>query len=1027
MTILDLSNATGTTITNLGILNLTRNGGGNNTLIVGNGRTFINGDGVSSAILRINGTAPISVGGTGTLDFSKTNNTVDYIVAGAQTVFPTTYYKLSCSTSGTKTLAAGTTIVTSEVNISGSAVLDANTQTLNGAGNLVMTGTSELRLSKVSTTLPELTGIANSLASTTTITLNGADVQTAKGSSAANPSTTNTYPYQNVNISGSNALSNVNFSGVSLVNGSLVFTSLGRINTNPVMVVGGTFNYGSTATTVLANNITVGSIILASGTVNYTNKTITINGGSGAWTNNGGATFSNASSLVTFTTGAGQLINGTSSTNFQGLTINNTNGVTLSSVDIQVTGALTFTMGNLTTGTRNVYVPTGGSVVRTSGFVVGNLQKDVPTGASSSLTFEVGTGTTYAPVDLIFTTVGTGGILTCSSTAGDHPDINASNVEPNKSANRYWSLTNSGIAFTSYSATFNFIAADVDGAATPANFQVKRLNGTVWSTTTPGTRTATSTQFTGEPSANLPSGTKQDFQCGEIIPTTGVANRLTGSRNWSSATTWIQNRTGTLSLVNGNASITGTSTLFTTELVVNDIIMLQVTPGVTYTVTVITNATTITVSPAPGLTTSGGYGREYVPNAIGDVVTIGNSNLTDATTDINFDMGSATLVNSLDINSSASPRSFAQSVTHSVTNLLTVQTNVTVNQAGANVTDAWNINAGSASVGGNLTIGTAINNNSRIAQVAITTGTLSVNNLIFNTFSAASNELTAVLDMSGGAGRINVLGQLSFSNSIGRLVPGTTSTFNYVRSSSGQRINWASGNQAATKWLYNNLRLNNTSSSGACVQAGDDITTGTNGTVCVQGDIRIETGKLITGTNTDITGAVAKTFQIDPGATFSMTGSTSTFPTGFGTFSLGTTTPFGTVSYEQATAINPIATATYGILQILNNGVSVRLPTGTTTVSGNLIVGDGAGLPTFRGAAAGSILTVTNNVTINTNATLDANVGGGITTLNVGARGQIMAPLPLRITMLRMRSCSQAQALPSHKPWEEQRQKHSSI
>ena len=69
-----------------------------------------------------------------------------------------------------------------------------------------------------------------------------------------------------------------------------------------------------------------------------------------------------------------------------------------------------------------------------------------------------------------------------------------------------------------------------------------------------------------------------------------------------------------------------------------------------------------------------------------------------------------------------------------------------------------------------------------------------------------------------------------------------------------------------------------------------------------------------------------------------MTGSSSTFPTGFGTFSLGTITPFGTVSYEQTTAINPTATATYGILQILNNGVAVRLPTGTTTVSGNLIV-----------------------------------------------------------------------------------------
>src|SRR6202008_4112796 len=37
---------------------------------------------------------------------------------------------------------------------------------------------------------------------------------------------------------------------------------------------------------------------------------------------------------------------------------------------------------------------------------------------------------------------------------------------------------------------------DVDGPATPANFEVRKLDGSTWAATTVGTRTATSTQAT---------------------------------------------------------------------------------------------------------------------------------------------------------------------------------------------------------------------------------------------------------------------------------------------------------------------------------------------------------------------------------------------------------------------------------------------------------------------------------------------------------------------------------------------------
>ena len=981
-TTLDLTNGTGTTITNLGTLVLNRNGGGS-ILNVGAGRSFINGDGVATAVLQINGTSPFA--NAGTISFTAANNTVDYIMAGAQNVFATTYNILKASTSGIKTLL-GVTTVNTEVNISGSAILDSNTTTLNGAANLVMTGTSELQMGKIAATLPELTGSANSLAAGTTITFNAVGAQVAKGSSATNPSTTNTYPYQIVNLSGNNAASSVNFASVSLVSGNLNFTNLGKMNSNPVLTVLGTFNFGpGAATTTLAANIIVGNIVISGGTLAYSNRSITVNGNSGTWTNNGGTTTTNANSTVNFITGTNQQITGSTLTAFQDLTINNSNGVTLNGVDTQVQSDMTFTLGNIVTGANNIYIT--GTVSRTSGHVEGNLQKDVPTGAPS-ITFEVGTGTTYAPVNLTFVAVGTAGTLTCSSTALDHPDVNASNIEPNKTANRYWSLTNNNIVFTSYSATFNFaggIPVDLDAAAIPANFIIKRLNGLNWFTTTVGTRTGTSTQFTGEVAANLPNLVRQDFQCGEIIITTGILNRLTGTlNNWTNRLTWIENRTGTASFTLGSMAVTGAGTLFNTELIVGDSIMLQTSPGTLRgRVASITNDTNLTLSANATATISGGYGRTRIPNAIGDVVTIGNSNIADALTTVNYNMPSATLINTLNINTSAAPRTTAQNVTHAIANLLTIQTAANVNQPGGSVTDAWNINAGSATVNGNLTIGTAVNNNLRIAQINITTGTLTAGNITFNTSTAASNELSAVLDISAGAGMVNLLGQLSFSNNRGRLVPGGTSTFNYLRSASGQRINAPSGNTTATNWIYNNVRLNNTSAAGAFLQAGDDVSISAGaGQVFVNGDLRIETGSLITSTNTDIAGSGTKTFQIDPGATFSMTGASSTFPTGFGTFSLGTITPFGLVSYGQTNAVTVASPAGgYGSLQFVNNSTAT-LPA-TLVVAGHLTVGNGSTTPLLRGNITTSF-TVVNNVTINTGGTIDAALNGRIRSFNIG-------------------------------------------
>ncbi len=971
MTRLNLQNSFTSTVTNLGILRLTKNGV--DALTVANASaTFNNGNGVAAALLRVE-SRPTTVSANGTVNFANANNTVEYLYAGNQDVYNSTYYNLTCSTSGIKTLAGNTT-VTNTLTTSGSAILDANNKTLNGTANLTMTGTSELRLSKNGVTLPELTGVTNSLSAGTTITFNGSGSQTARSNAV--------YPYQNVNISGAGGSSIVDFSNVANVAGNLSYSNTGQTISNPVLTVGGTFNYNSSATTTLSNNLTTGNFIFSNGTLNYSNRTITINGNNGTWTFNGGGSFVNALSTVIFTTGTNQLITGTASTSFVNLVINNSNNVTLSGADASVTTGLTLTSGNIVTGSRVVYIPSGGTVTPTAGWINGNLKKDIPLG-SPSVTFEVGGATAYAPVNLNFTSVTTAAAVTVTTIDGIHPDINGSNLEPNKSVNRYWTVTNNGTVFSSYDATFNYVNADKDPLFTPASAVIKRTNGIAWFATTTGTLTANSSQFTGELSANLPNNVAESFAIGNDIVTTGIFNSQTGAGLlWNDKTTWIQNRTGNIQFTNGSTAVTGTGTDFVAELVNGDVIMLQTNPILTQRYTVVSRtATTMVISPAATVTSSGGYGREYVPNSINDVVTIGNTNIGDATTTIGLNM-SAT-VNSLNINLASGPRNTSHNLTQLASNVLTVQTNVVINQPGAAGTDAWNINAASAVVNGNVTIGSALAGATKIARLVITTGSLTVNNLIYNTTSSSGDEAMAVLDMSGGAGGVvNLKGSFNFVNGRGRLIPGAgaNSTINFTRTSSGQTLDMTqpNSNAAAANFVYSNLLFNNTHVSGVTITAASISAAN------VTGNFRIQTGTVFTDDNVAIVGNAARTFQIDPGAAFEMKGASATFPTGYGTFSLGTAAPFGTVRYNQPSpAAITIANRNFGNLTVLRSGVAFSLPNAALSIAGSLTLGDGTSSPSILGSGGATVPTIGRDVIINANATLDATTPQ-IATINVG-------------------------------------------
>jgi List-Bact-rpt repeat protein/fibronectin type III domain protein len=160
-------------------------------------------------------------------------------------------------------------------------------------------------------------------------------------------------------------------------------------------------------------------------------------------------------------------------------------------------GVLELAGGTVTTGSNILALAPAGSVLRTSGHVVGTLQKAVPAVGAASRSFEIGSDSGYAPLSLVFTSVTGAGTIATSTAPGDHPGIGSSNLDPSRSVNRRYTVTNGGVVFGSCDATFEFQPGDLDFGADPARFVIERFVDPSWFATTTGGRTATSSQALG--------------------------------------------------------------------------------------------------------------------------------------------------------------------------------------------------------------------------------------------------------------------------------------------------------------------------------------------------------------------------------------------------------------------------------------------------------------------------------------------------------------------------------------------------
>src|SRR6185436_836462 len=129
-----------------------------------------------------------------------------------------------------------------------------------------------------------------------------------------------------------------------------------------------------------------------------------------------------------------------------------------------------------------------------------------------------------------------------------------------------------------------------------------------------------------------------------------------------------------VAFTNGSATVTGTGTLFLSELQAGDVLMMNATPGTLMgTVSSIQSNTslTLTVSATATIATAA-YGRQAVPGSA-DNVEIGNTTVAGAA-NVTLDAASATIASLTFI-----AHSFPHSLTHTGTNNLNVTGLVTIN------------------------------------------------------------------------------------------------------------------------------------------------------------------------------------------------------------------------------------------------------------------------------------------------------------------------------------------------------------
>jgi len=359
-----------------------------------------------------------------------------------------------------------------------------NNITINSGASLTIDGANNLILSG-SWTNSGGTFTSNS----STVTFNGTSATIIPGSSH----------FYHVSLSGSASVSTSNLATL-FVDGNLnvaAGTTLSVSNPSPALSVAGTTTVAGILACNGAGKFFTGDFSVSSG------GSCSEAGPSPSWTfygnfnNDGSLTFTQTPTYNFSGTSGSQTINGNTATTFYNLTINNTNGLSLNK-NITVANLLTFTSGKITAGSNILSL---GSSATVSGagsgkYVYGSLLRPFSS-SSLSFTFDIGDASNYTPAAITFSSISTAGNITANTISGQHPTISTSGINSIKDVARYWTISNSGIASTNYSATFNFVSGDVIGGAATGNFVARKYSSSEWSALNVGTKNTSNTQITG--------------------------------------------------------------------------------------------------------------------------------------------------------------------------------------------------------------------------------------------------------------------------------------------------------------------------------------------------------------------------------------------------------------------------------------------------------------------------------------------------------------------------------------------------
>jgi uncharacterized repeat protein (TIGR01451 family) len=942
---------------------------------------------------------------SGTTDVS--GGTVEYCAtSGTQSVAVKSYNNLTISGGGTKTLA-GTITPSGNLTIA-DGTLDLSTFTCNrssAGGTLTVSNGAVLKIAGTGTVPSNYT--THSFGPTSTVEYAGTTQSVAVLNSTQN------YGNLTISASGTKTLAgnqgvagNLTIAAGTLVLGSYTLnrTSAGgmlTLSNGATLKIGGTnalpANYSTHAigasSTIEFNgtNQTVGAL---NSSQNYGNLTLSGSGTknlgasctvagnfslSGASFADGGFTLSVNGNVVNSTnhTGAGKIaltagssahtISGGGS--FANLQMNDVNGATLAA-NVTINGTLTLTSGNISTASYSLIISSSGTVSRTSGHIIGNLQKYTATGATSK-TFEIGTGSDYTPVTVAFGNVSVAGNLTASSSVGDHANVSSCAIDETHSVNRTWTLTNSGISFTNYSATFTFVDGDVDAGATTSAFIVGRYSAG-WSYPTVGTKTSTSTQVTGLTAFG-------DFQIGEPDLTSTQSGTSVSSLTWSHTVSTQNNRILVVGVQSEHSStvhptgVTFNGTALTqigtasagTSTYQNVSLWYLLAPAASTANVVVTWSSAVNNATAGAITLYGlaQVGPEATATGFNNAGATSTNITTLADNAVVVDMfGSGQNQGDLAPGSGQAQRfiNAAGATTSGGASTKTVPTagltSMTWTQTGIN-RSAHVVASFAPAVfysKGNLAVNTASNWNTRrngAGTNAPSFGTgarwvvQSGHSMTLSGSSTWDVSSSGTVEIESGGTWTNTssgaitIGTLQLDNG-GTYVhgstaslPGTTKSF-----SATSTVNYNGSSQTVQALTYGNLTI---SSSGTKTLGGN---------VSVTADLSITGGTLDLSSYTANRSALGGTLTVSNGATLKI-GGTNTFPSNYSTRSLGAT---ATVEYGGTN--QSISAETYGHLTLSGSGT--KSPADDVTINGNLTIGNGT---TFD--AAGNTYTIQGNFT----------------------------------------------------------------